>query len=110
MDSYHISTDSGEAFVVPVLVKDGLMVHEAHPGALLLPSEGPWRVTHITSGCLAAKWARDSEQACRCLEGLLPVTDWTVDLDGILNAIEEIRPAARKVIADHRMFPGSYGR
>ncbi len=98
-----IDTSTGEAFVVPVLVKGGLMVHVAHPGALLAPNEKLWRVTHIASGYLVAKGAGTSEQACLCLEDLLPVTDWTVDLKGILDVVDDVRAAVKKVIRGHRM-------
>ena len=110
MDSYHIDTLQGDAFVCAVMAKDGLMVHLAHLGTTLAEDEGSWRITQISTGHLVAKSARDSEQASRCLEGLLPVTDWTVNLEGILKVLPEIKNAARKVIATHSMRPASYGR
>ena len=110
MDSYRIDTLEGEAFVCAVMAKDGLMVHLAHLGTALAREEGPWRITQISTGHAVAKSGRDSEQACRCLEALLPVTDWTVNLEGILKVLPEIKHAARKVIATHSMRPASYGR
>ena len=68
--------------------------------------EGRWRITQISTGRLVAKSAINAEQACRCLEGLLPVADWTLDLDGIVKAIPDFKDAARKVIASHDMRTG----
>lgn len=103
MDSYTINTVNGETSVTAHLAKGGLMVHRAHNGELLAPNEGPWRVTHIPSGYLVAKWGHNCKQACRCLEELLSVTDWSVDLDAILKVIGTIKVASKQVIKSHGM-------